>query len=130
MDRSTADLGGILEIRSEGGETASFHGIASTDDIDLHDSVIEPGCFLPILMRTRSGATRPDVQMLRDHDDRDVVGGWTRIEQDGKALLVEGELALDVPKGRETYTLMKRGFLSGLSMKRHAARMRTSVSIG
>lgn len=96
---------------------AAFSGIASTSETDLHGDIIEAGAFEPIRKKMLpSGKTVPDVLMLRDHDRTQVIGGWTKFEQYGTELHVEGELCLDVRMARETYALLKRGFLSGLSV--------------
>ena len=89
-------------------ETATFTGVASTDDVDAHGDVIEAGAFEPINARS--------ILMLRDHDRTQVIGGWSYFAQEGKYLTVEGELCLSVNKARETYALMKRGHLGGLSV--------------
>ena len=108
----TASFDCEFETKSDGADTAVFQGIASTDDMDMHGDVLAAGCFLPIPMR----GSRPDVLCCRDHDRTKVIGGWTRIEQDGKELLVEGELCLGVAAARETYALMQKGYLTGLSV--------------
>jgi len=93
---------------SDGDEVAHFTGVASTSDVDLVDDIIEPGAF---------GKINPkDVALLRDHIGSQCIGGWSSFEQDGKHLRVEGDISLAIPVGRETYTLMKQGFLSGISV--------------
>jgi len=94
-------------------ETATFSGVASTSDLDSQSDIIEAGAFFPIAQK--SGG-EPDVAMFRDHDRTQVVGGWKSFTQKGSRLHVEGELALEVEKARETYALLKRGYLSGLSV--------------
>ena len=94
-------------------ETAAFSGVASTSDIDSHCDIIEAGAFDPIAKRANG---EPDVAMFRDHDRSQVVGGWRSVKQQGQQLIVEGELVLEVEKARETYALLKRGYLSGLSV--------------
>jgi HK97 family phage prohead protease len=89
-------------------ETATFTGVASTSDLDAQGDVIEPRAFEPINPKS--------ILMLRDHDRTQVIGGWNYFAQEGKYLTVEGEILLAVQKGRETYSLMKGGFLSGLSV--------------
>jgi len=101
---------GRLETKAvaDGDEVAHFAGVASTSDIDLVDDIIEPGAFGKIVPK--------DVALLRDHVGTQCIGGWTGFEQDGKHLRVEGDISLAIPLGRETYTLMKQGFLSGISV--------------
>src|SRR5262245_34822352 len=115
MDDS--DLHCAFEIKSEGDNVATFTGIASTSDQDSHHDIIEAGAFDPILTKqTPAGEMIPAVMMLRDHDRTNVIGGWKAFAQNGKNLVVEGQLDLEVTKARETYSLMKKGFLNGLSV--------------
>src|SRR5262245_12719864 len=103
--------GMVTEIKAagEGDDDVAFTGIASTSDSDLADDIIEAGAFGNI------DAKR--VALLRDHNPTAVIGGWNSFEQDGKNLKVAGTLAIGVTDlARETYALMKRGFLSGISV--------------
>jgi len=112
-----SDLNCAFELKSEGDSVATFTGVASTSDTDSHNDIIEAGAFEPIETKLApNGELIPNVMMLRDHDRAQVIGGWRSFEQQGKHLIVQGELALEVPKARETYALMKRGYLSGLSV--------------
>lgn len=119
MERRFSDLNCDFEIKSEddGDDVATFTGIATTSDIDLQGDIIEAGAFDPIPTKlSPDGIKIPNVMMLRDHERSEVIGGWKSFKQNGKQLLVEGELALEVAKARETYALMKRGYLSGISV--------------
>lgn len=101
------------ERKVEGADTATFSGVASTSNVDLQNDIIVAGAFEPIPLKQNG---EPDVLLLRDHDHKQLIGGWTSFIQNGGELLVEGELCLGVERARETYQLMKRGFLSGLSV--------------
>jgi HK97 family phage prohead protease len=111
--RYYSELTCTFETKSANDDTATFTGIASTSDTDSDNDVIAAGAFDPIAMKATG---EPDVLMLRDHDRTQVVGGWKSFTQQGSQLVVEGELCLQVAKARETYALLKRGFLSGLSV--------------
>jgi len=103
-----ADFGCEFECRDDGEGVATFTGIASTRKEDSYGTIIDPGAFEPI---------GKNVPMLRDHDRTQVIGGWRSFEQHGDELLVEGELNLGVEKAsRETYALLKRRHLTGLSV--------------
>lgn len=111
------DLTCEYEIKSEDDKVATFTGVASTNDVDSDGDIIEAGAFDPIPTKTApNGETIPNVLMLRDHDRSQIIGGWKAFKQKGGELHVTGELALEVPKARETHALMKRGYLSGLSV--------------
>lgn len=98
-----------FETKAASDDTAQFSGVLSTAEKDLHDDIIEPGAF---------GASLSSIPLLRDHDSSKLIGKLTRFDQDGDKLRVDGlvTLAADVPIGRETYTLMKQGFLTGMSV--------------
>ncbi|MBR0778549.1 HK97 family phage prohead protease [Bradyrhizobium diazoefficiens] len=113
MHRQTAELNATFEIKSERADTVTFLGIASTDGVDQANDVICAGAFLPIQKKTNG---EPTVLLLRDHDRTQVIGGWRSIEQDGHDLLVEGEILSAVAKGQETIALLRKGYLSGLSV--------------
>jgi len=106
IDRS--ELSCSFELKDEASDCATFVGVASTSSADLQNEIIEPGAFDPIDPRK--------VMMLRDHDRGTVIGGWTSFQQQGSKLVVEGELCLEVEKARETYALLRRGYLNGLSV--------------
>lgn len=118
MGNQYSDLNCTFEIiKAEGDSVARFSGIASTSDIDQHNDIIEAGAFDPIPTKMApDGQAIPDVMMLRDHDRSEIIGGWRSFKTEGRQLRVEGELALEVAKARETHALMKRGYLSGLSV--------------
>lgn len=95
-----------FETKSVSDDKATFTGIASTSDVDLGQDVIEPGAF---------GKSLNSVVLLRDHNASKVIGRLDQFEQDGKNLRVAGEIGFDTDVARETYALMKRGYLSGIS---------------
>src|SRR5207237_283370 len=99
-----------LETKQVSDEIGEFTGVASTGDKDLKGDIIEPGAF---------GAIHPKaVVMLRDHDPRSIIGGWSKMDQVGNQLNVGGKILLcdRCPKGQETYELMSHGFINGLSV--------------
>jgi HK97 family phage prohead protease len=102
------DLGCAYETKAVADDVASITGIASTAHPDQHNDLVEAGAFEPI---------GDSIKMLRDHDRSQIIGGWKSFKQDGKQLKVEGELCLAAnPKAQETYELLKRGYIDGLSV--------------
>jgi HK97 family phage prohead protease len=95
-----------FETKSVTDDKATFIGIASTSDIDLGQDIIEAGAF---------GKSLNSVVLLRDHNPSKVIGRVNEFEQDGKDLRVAGEIGFDSDTARETYALIKRGYLTGLS---------------
>lgn len=111
-----ADLKCGYEIKADAKDESKawFTGVASTSDVDKHNDVISPGAFDPIAWDDKYN--RPDVAMYRDHDSSQTIGGWHKFEQVGRQLKVEGALLLTVAKARETYDLMKHGYMTGISV--------------
>ena len=56
------------------------------------------------------------IKLLWQHDMREPIGIWSRMSEDTKGLYVEGELNLEVQRGREAYALMKQGAISDMSI--------------
>jgi uncharacterized protein len=88
-----------------------FTGLASVyGNMDLGGDVVEPGAFAKTI-QDRGG----EVPLLFAHDTRQPIG-LAKLRDTNLGLLIEGELVLDVPKARETYTLLKHKVLRGLSI--------------
>lgn len=105
----TSGEGGFeTKALKEGADVATFTGTASTSNRDRGRDIIVPGAFGKITAR--------EIKMFRDHMREHLIGGWTKFEQHDKHLAVEGQITLLTDKGRETYALMKQGFLDGLSV--------------
>ncbi len=86
------------------GDNGTFTGFASTPTVDRYADVIEVGALA-------WGATVP---MLLSHDQP--IGVFTRLEHTADGLLCDGQINLDVQAGREAYSLLKQGALTGLSV--------------
>lgn len=96
------------------GENGFFKGYASVfHELDSHKDIILPGAFTKSLKDKKRGK---EVKLLWQHHTDEPIGSFSRIEEDSKGLYVEGTLALDVRRGKEAYTLLKTGALSGLSI--------------
>lgn len=86
---------------------ASLFGV-----LDLGRDVVLPGAFRESI--ARRGAE--GIRLLWQHQPSEPVGRWTRIEEDRRGLIVEGELDLALPKARDLFALIQRGGLDGLSI--------------
>ncbi|TCK27987.1 prohead peptidase [Ancylobacter aquaticus] len=94
-------------------DDGTFAGYASRfGEVDLGRDVVQSGAFTKSL----TARPAPRVKMLREHDQREPIGVWTELAEDGNGLRVAGRLVLDTVKGRETHALMKAGALDGLSI--------------
>lgn len=92
-------------------EGRKFSGYASVfGGVDSYGDTIMPGAY----KATISNRERP-IQMRFNHLPG-VIGKWTRIEEDEKGLIVEGELTPGHSKSEDAYALLKHGAISGLSI--------------
>lgn len=105
------ELGALTkEVNTDlGVEVGKFSGLASTyGNMDYANDIIDKGAF--------EQTTAKGVRMLHAHDTREVIGLWKSIRNDDRGLHVDGEINLDVQRGREAYSLMKMGALTDLSV--------------
>jgi HK97 family phage prohead protease len=91
----------------------SFDGYASVFGVpDLARDVVMQGAFRQSL----AGQAASEVKLLWQHDPSQPVGLWTSLVEDARGLRCQGQLNLDVQRGRELYALMKQGAVNGLSI--------------
>ena len=96
-----------LEDASEGG----FSGILSTyGNIDEVGDVCESGCF-----DASVASAGPRRTLLWQHDPSEPIGQFSVVGTQ-KALEIDGSFNLDTQRGREAYSLLKRGDINGLSI--------------
>ena len=101
----------VFEVRAiEDGEPGQFSGYASVFGVvDSHGTVFDRGAFKKTIKE--HGGQLPIVWM---HDAYSPVGLAT-VREDEKGLWVDGVLDLDVQKGREVYSGMKKGYITQMS---------------
>ncbi|SEM40788.1 hypothetical protein SAMN05192583_0082 [Sphingomonas gellani] len=109
-----------LECKIDGVDEAdgkmTFSGYGSVfGNVDSYGDVIAAGAFAESLAEHKAAGTLP--LMLLNHDAWDSlpIGVWTGMEEDSHGLKVTGQL-LDTSMGRDTYTALKSGAISGLSI--------------
>ena len=104
-----------------------FEGYASLFGVpDLSRDVVMPGAFKHSLAVNGTG----EVKLLWQHDPAQPVGLWTLLEEDKKGLRCEGQLNLDVQRGREIYALLRQGAVNGLSIGFKTVRSRKDAASG
>ncbi len=97
----------LKKIQNEG----RFSGYASVfNTLDSQGDRILKGAFLKSLKE------KEPPKMLWQHDAKEPIGIWHIIKEDQNGLYVEGQLLLDIQRGREAYSLLKKGVLDGLSI--------------
>ncbi len=93
-------------------ENGGFSGYASVFDVvDSQKDIILKGAFSRAIKAGFSS-----IKLLWQHQMAQPIGYFTQMREDGRGLFVEGQLLLDVQKGREAYALLKSGAISGLSI--------------
>lgn len=93
------------------GESGTFAGYASIfGNIDSYRDIVMPGAFTNTLQQNSR------IKMLWQHRADMPIGGYTLAKEDETGLYVEGQINLDVEKGREAYALLKSGDVDGLSI--------------
>lgn len=95
------------------GKFAGYGAIFGTKD--SYRDIIIPGAFAKTLDEDFAAKGRK-VPMLLQHNRNEPIGVYTLVKEDATGLYVEGEVNMEVQKGRETHALMKQGAISGLSI--------------
>lgn len=93
----------------------TFSGYGSIFNVeDSYGDIVVPGAFAESLAAQRAKGRMP--AMLWQHRSAEPLGVYTAMAEDNLGLKVEGNLALDTVRGKEAYSLLKMGALSGLSI--------------
>lgn len=99
------------EIKFSKNAELAFSGYASMfGGIDSYGDTVEKGAY----KNTLTGRDRP-IRMRWNHYG-DVIGKWTRLEEDEKGLYVEGELTPGHSKAADVYASLKHGAIDGMSI--------------
>ena len=101
---------------AENDESGKISGYASTyNNPDLAGDVMLPGCYDAVLNKIKSSGVMP--LMFFSHDRWSVpCGTWDEINSDEKGLYVSGRINRDLESGKEIYSALKFGSMSGLSV--------------
>ena len=97
-------------------ETGKISGYASTyNNPDLSGDVMLPGCYDAVLQKIEKSGVMP--VMFFSHDHWSVpCGRWDSIKSDDTGLYVTGRVNTDLESGKEIYSALKFGSMSGLSV--------------
>lgn len=101
----------IKEVKEDG----TFSGYASVFGVeDFGGDIVAAGAFT----RTIKDWTAKKVKLpiLWQHNPNIPVGFYTLLKEDNVGLYVEGHLDLDIQEGRDAYSRLKKGYVSGLSI--------------
>ena len=104
----------VLTAADDG--TGKISGYASTyNNPDLSGDVMLPGCFDAVLQKIEKTGNMP--VMFFSHDHWSVpCGRWDSIKSDDTGLYVTGRVNTDLESGKEIYSALKFGSMSGLSV--------------
>lgn len=100
-----------------GVEIGIVRGYASTfNNIDRDGDVILPNAFNKTVNDFKS--TQRPIRMLYQHSTQELIGGFPpeMMRIDEKGLFVEGQINLDVQRGREAYSLARQNVLTDFSI--------------
>lgn len=105
------------EVEIDGLKYGIVRGYASTyGNVDRGNDRVITGAFNKSLKRYQE--TRRPIKMYFNHDSNEIIGGFPvdKIRDDANGLYVEGQINLEVQKGREAYALAKQGVMQDFSI--------------
>lgn len=99
-----------LSVKIAESADGTFSGYGSVFDVvDSYQDAVVRGAF------SESISNRMPA-LLWQHNSDFPIGIFTDVREDSLGLYVKGQLNLEVQKGREAYSLLKQGAISGLSI--------------
>lgn len=82
--------------------------------VDSYREVVEPGAFLESIAAL--GSSKRKLPMLWQHRSGSPIGAWEELKEDGRGLLMRGDLTKGVQLAEEARALLKAGAVNGLSI--------------
>jgi hypothetical protein len=110
-----------FQLKDFDDEQGRVSGYLSTfDNVDEGDDRVRPGAFKRTLQNKYEYKKKNNKQylmpLLWQHKDSEPIGGYTEAKEDGIGLWVELEVDLDVQRGKEAYSGLKKGYIFQQSM--------------
>lgn len=103
-----------LELREEG-DLGIVRGYGSVfNKVDSYGESVQPGAFSKSLKAW--GRSKHDIPMLWQHRSDTPIGVWDAYEEDTKGLKLTGKMNLQTQRGKEAWSDMKMGAVTGLSI--------------
>lgn len=88
-----------------------FSGYASVfNNVDEQNDIIKPGAFIKSIVNPKK------IKLLWQHMNEEPIGIIEELKEDAHGLYIKAKLLLDIPKGREAYSLISNEAISGLSI--------------
>ena len=115
MRTNTKTIQMPFEIKSLD-ENGAFTGYGSVfNNEDSYGDIVRPGAFEKSLEKWAGKGRLPPV--LWQHDTRQPIGVFTKMQEDQHGLYVEGRLLVDaIPQARAAHALLKEKVLGGMSI--------------
>ena len=110
--RGMIDCGFEIKSVSESGQFVGYGSVY--DVIDDGDDIVAAGAFADSLKEWKTKGRMP--ALLWQHNSYEPIGVYTKMSEDDRGLLVEGQLALKTQRGAEAYELLQMKAISGLSI--------------
>jgi len=107
----------VKSVERDGIQYGIISGYASTfGNVDRVNDMVMQGAFGATIKEYQE--KRRPIRMYYQHDDKEVIGAFSAfsMREDEKGLYVQGEINLEVQRGREVYALAKQGVLTDLSI--------------
>lgn len=101
------------ELNIENKDPGYFAGIASTEDLDGHGTIIEKGAFSESIEK-RGFKGAKGIKLLLNHNREKIAGVISNIEYRDEGLFIEGQMNLDIQAVREFYSSVK--MLNGIGL--------------
>lgn len=105
------------EVEIDGQNFGIVRGYASTyGNVDRGNDRVINGAFTKSLNQYQQ--TGRPIKMYYQHDNKEIIGGFPidKIRDDANGLYVEGQINLNVQRGREAYALAKQGVIQDFSI--------------
>jgi HK97 family phage prohead protease len=98
-------------------QKGTFEGYASTfGGVDSYDDTIMAGAYKSVIEEINAGTSRMP-KMFVNHSSWDIpVGKWTKMYEDSKGLMMEGELTKGNPQAEMIRAALDHGTVDGLSI--------------
>jgi len=94
--------------------------LSTFDNVDEGGDRVRPGAFKRTLQNKyeykKANKKQYLMPVLWQHDTNNPIGGYTEAKEDNIGLYVELQLDLDIQKGREAYSGLKKGYIFQQSM--------------
>lgn len=101
----------LRDVKANAETPGKFTGAASVYGVlDNHGDIVVPGAFSKTIAENNGR-----IKILAQHNPNDVIGSAILVDT-AEALLVDGQLEMELSSARDTYVRMKAGLIDALSI--------------